>query len=249
MLGIVVCELRQVQQCIQRRVATAGDEHAPAHVSAALSAQDIGNAIAHERRGRAFPHRRQSRRAQRAGLLDGSRSVDDGARQDLFFAVDGLEANDVGRILPAGVFHPIVAVTRHRDDSRVEADTGRELRRCRERLEILLHEVGARWVLLIRRRCPALPLEQSTGGRVDVELPRREHADMAPTANPIADARARLDDERGHAAGDGVRCGSQTDRPGTDDDDRKRGPLTHSPSFSDPRFSGISRSTITTSSH
>ena len=122
------------------------------------------------------------------------------------------DANDVCGILPAAVLHPVVGVTRHGDDPRVEPDMGRELRRRRERLEILLDEVVAGRGLVRRRHRPALPRRAAPGGRVDAELPRREHPHVAPTANTLADSRARFEDERRHSAGT---CAlRQPDQPG-----------------------------------
>src|SRR5687767_10097697 len=110
-----------------------------------------------------------------------------------------------------------------------------------------------------------MTLEDPDGSHVHVELPWREHADVAPAPNPGACRRARLKDQRREVAGKRIGCGRQADRTGADDDDRQFRTHTRNRPFHSFRlrsrqlavttmrpeticyvtFSGISRSTIT----
>ena len=86
----------------------------------------------------------------------------------------------------------------------------------RERLEVALGDLVARSGTRRRPARSSRRLEQLLRLRVDVVLPRREHAHVAPGPDAGADRRARLEDQRLDVARQQMGGGGQPDRTRAD---------------------------------
>ncbi len=126
-----------------------------------------------------------------------------------------LVADGEGLERPAVALHLVEADATDRRDAARGADAILERRARRQRLEVALHQLAARRIL---RRPPAQfqprRPEQPLGRLVDVVLPRREHADMAPLAHRMRGLAAGLKHDRLEAAFQRMGGGSETDGPG-----------------------------------
>ena len=121
------------------------------------------------------------------------------------------------RVVAAGVLELVDPGARDADHARAEMQRAGDLRRRGQRLQVALDDLGAGRIA--RRPSGAVQpwrSSSSTADRVEVELPRREHAHVPPLADAGADRVAGLEHERLQAAGEQVRRGGQADRAGAD---------------------------------
>jgi len=125
------------------------------------------------------------------------------------------------RVLTTRVLELVDALLRDSDHSSPQAQQPGDLRQRGEWLQVARHELVAGRVAVRRRRVPPRSAEQPHGGRVDVELPRREDAHVPPRADCSANVRSRLEHQRLETALEQLGRGCQTDRPRADDRDWK----------------------------
>ena len=180
----------QVEQRVERRVAAADHQHAPAGVALAVGAEHVGDAV-DDPVGRGALAGGRARRRRPAG------SACVHVPEASITARPGRGA----RRRPRGRRHErrlvaarrlILSKPRGDGDHAWEAQLRGDLRQRGQRLEVALDQLVAGRVAVGVRRVPAGGFEQPLGGRVDVELPRREHAhvppraDAAPTPSPAS---------------------------------------------------------------
>ena len=125
-------------------------------------------------------------------------------------------AHDEGRIGATVVRHEVVALARDAGDRRAEVKSGRDGRHAGEGLQILRHDLRAGRQVVPARSRDALIGEQGARGRVDIVVPGREDADMAPFEDRGADTAAFFEEGRAQAALDQTRGGGEADRTGSD---------------------------------
>ena len=92
-----------------------------------------------------------------------------------------------GRVFALATDDFIDAMPRDRGDAGIGFNDGGQLRRLRERFEIVADQFGPGRKSVGCRRSPAVPIEECRRGRVDAVAPGREDADMAPIAHVCAD--------------------------------------------------------------
>jgi hypothetical protein len=200
-------------------VATADHRDPLACVTLAIGAQDVGDAVRDAAGVRAFARGREAAGAERVGARPRTGGVDHGAREVAMFRAAVVDDELERRVVAAAVLELVDPGTRDARDPGAEVQGRCDLRRRGQRLQVALDDLGAGRVAVAGRRGPAVALKQRGGGRVEVELPRREHAHVTPRANARADGVPGLEDHRLQAAREQVRRGGQPDGAGSDDRD------------------------------
>jgi hypothetical protein len=134
----------KVEQYVESRMAASHDEHALARVTAASSAEDIGDAVGDALAGGAFTERRHATRAKWIGRAPRARGVDDGARKNLVFAALGTaNAEHEWCFRAIGILHLVVRPAADREHLGVQPERRRDRRMRCEWLEVLLHHLAA----------------------------------------------------------------------------------------------------------
>jgi hypothetical protein len=218
----LVLQPREIDQRADRRMAGAQHGHGLAGVARALAAQHVGHAVGDAPLQRLLADRRQAIGAGRVGRQPGAAGVDHRVGLELFGALAVLVANREGLEGAAIALHLVEAGAADRRDPAVEPDAVAEPGPARQRLEILRHQFAAVRIVAGIGRVPADFLEKPLGRLVDVVLPGREHADVAPLAHGMRGLGAGLEHHRLHAAFQHVRGGGETDRAGAQDGDGLR---------------------------
>jgi hypothetical protein len=131
------------------------------------------------------------------------------------------------RFVAAVVLELVHSVLRDGEHARAEMQALRDRRVRGQGLEVAVDDLVAGRIALRRWRDPARTGQQPCGRGIDVELPRREHAHVAPLTHACSDALARLEDQRFDVARQQVRGRGQADGTGADDGDGKRGCCGH----------------------
>jgi hypothetical protein len=185
----------------------------------AVAAEHVGDAVRDPAALRTLAGRRQAAGAERVRLRPRAGRVDDGTREHAPLDVALLDDELERCLLTARVLELVDAVAGDAGHARTELQHARDLRQRGERLQVALHQLVARRVAVGIGRRPARALEHLAGDRVDVEVPRREHAHVTPLANARADRRAGLEHDRTETAIDQVRRRREPHGPRADDGD------------------------------
>ena len=221
--GLGVAQRDEVEDRVERRVAAADDEHAPAGVALAGAPEDVRDAVGDPVRVRALARGQDAAGADRVRPRPRARRVDHGAREVPPLLAVLLDDELVGRVVAAVVLELVDALARHADHTRAQVQALGDPGHCRERLEIALDDLIAGRVGVRRRRGPARALQQLRRDRIDVVAPRREHPDVAPLAHARADRIAGLEHDRLDAARAQMGGGREADGPGADHGHRQLG--------------------------
>mgnify|MGYP007061006499 CR=1 FL=1 len=105
----------------------------------------------------------------------------------------GIAVSHHKRCIRASVIrHQVVPLARDARHFRTETKPGSDGRDLRERLQILRHDLLARRQLFAARRRNILRSQQFSGRGIDIVIPRRKNADVAPFEDCRAAAGAFL---------------------------------------------------------
>ena len=218
-----VAQRDEVEDGVERRVAAADDEHAPAGVALPGAAEDVGDAVGDPVRVPALARGQDAAGADRVRTRPRARRVDHGAREIPPLLPVLVHDELVGRVVAAVVLELVDALPRHAHDSRAQVQALGDTRHLRQRLEIPLDDLIARRIGIRRRRRPARALQEIRRDGIEVVAPRREHPDVAPLAHARADRIAGLEHDRLDAARAQMGGGGEADGPGADHGHRQLG--------------------------
>ncbi|MDP9816757.1 hypothetical protein J3R04_002727 [Spirilliplanes yamanashiensis] len=191
----------------------------PAGVRVAGGAEDVGQGVLDEAGGVRLAVGGQPVGAERAGRAPGAGRVDDGGGEQLG-AVG--QADDERQVGAAGGAHPVGPGAAHGHHAGSQAQVRRDGGQLRQRLEVLLDQLGAGGQGLVVGGGPAGGVEQPPGGGVDVVAPRAEEGHVTPLPHRRAGGVAGLQHDERQAPLVQVRGGGQADGPGADHHDGVR---------------------------
>jgi hypothetical protein len=133
-------------------------------------------------------------------------------------AVVDEEAQRCGRAVLGGVDArgQELALARETDDAGVGPEPAAELRRARDRQQVLVQQLRSGGDRTRVRRIESVLVEEPEAERGGVHAPGREHADVSPGGD-VCCRGAALEDADLVAAGERVERGLESDRTGTED--------------------------------
>lgn len=187
-----------------------------------VAAQDVGRRAEEERGGLDLAGGGQAGGAERVAPGPRARGVQDRPGVVVRHPPVDQRADQERSFLAAGAVRLVRPDPADRDDPGAGDDPPAQLRRGRQRLQVLRDELAPCGQPVVAGGFPAGTLEQPPGGAVDVVLQGREQPDVRPVPDRRPHMVTRLQYERLEAALEQVRCGGQADGAGTDHDDGQR---------------------------
>ena len=221
--GASWCRATSASQRVHRRVAAPDHEHALAGVARALGAARRGCRRRCARPARA--RRPRAGRRRRAGWASAYVPLASMTAWASIALPRASRADDAARTAPSSRSVSL-SLSRSRrvtaSTSRAEADAVAQLWRRGQRQQVVLAQLGAGRVLVVRSGAASRSAASSPlGGAIDDVAPRREQRHVAPVGDGRRRLVAALEHERLEAALEEMRCGGEADRAGADDDDGK----------------------------
>ena len=214
-----VAQRHQIEDRVEGRVAAADHEHPPARVARAVGAEHVRDPVGDPVRGGALALRGNAAGAERVRPRPGAGRVDHGRREVAALLAALLDEQLERRLVAARVLELVDAVPGDRDDPGAEvqapARSPAAPRAARGSARRSRRRSGRR----PRPAQPSRPRRAARRDRVDVVLPRREHAHVPPLADARADLLAGLEHQRLDPARGEMRGGGEPDGARADDGD------------------------------